>query len=434
MTLFVFGLSHRTADLALRERIAVSSEDMGAVLAETMGLSKANELALLSTCNRSEFLGIAPNDSSAMKAIEELGAWLDARLPEGTHSADVCYHHVDLDAVRHMTRVGSGLDSMVLGEPQIFGQLKTAYAQAVEHKTVSQELHRVFSHVFSASKKVRSDTGIGANPVSVASAAVRLSQRVFSDLKNCSALMIGAGETIALASKHLRRDGIGELVIANRTLDKALQIADDVNGEAITLANIPVAMRSADIVITSTASQLPVIGKGMVEQAQKARKNRPMFIVDIAVPRDVEEQVAELESVYLYSIDDLQSIVEGNRQERAAEAELAEQLIEGSLAEYAASRAERAGAQRVMLYRQQAEAIRDQELSKALAAIEAGKSASDVLSGLAKSLTNKLIHTPSVSIKRAMAANDTEKVQWAEQLLGIAAGGEDSPPATDEEK
>lgn len=434
MTLFVFGLSHRTADLALRERIAVSAEEMGAVLAETRQQAQALELALLSTCNRSEFLGVAEDAAAADTAIAALSSWLDGRLPAGATAAELCYHHTDIDAVRHMIRVGSGLDSMVLGEPQIFGQMKTAYAQAVEHKTVQQELHRVFSHVFSASKKVRSDTGIGTNPVSVASAAVRLSQRVFSDLKNCSALMIGAGETIALASKHLRRDSIGELVIANRTLDKALQVAEDVDGEAITLANIPTAMRKADIVITSTASQLPVIGKGMVEQAQKARKNKPMFIVDIAVPRDVEEQVAELDNVYLYSIDDLQSIVEGNRQERAAEAELAEQLIETSLHEYANNTAERAGARRVMLYRQQAEALRDQELVKALAALDAGKPANEVLGSLAKALTNKLIHTPSVSIKRAMAANDTQKVQWAEQLLGIAAGDEKTPPATDEEK
>ena len=432
MTLFVFGLSHKTADLALRERIAVSAAEMGTVLAGFLQGSSIRELALLSTCNRTEFLVSASNHALALGEIRQ---WLESRFPSGTLADEVCYCHRDQDAVRHMIRVSAGLDSMVLGEPQIFGQMKTAYAQAVEHKTVQQELHRVFSHVFSVSKKVRSDTGIGANPVSVASAAVRLSKRVFSSLEDCNALMIGAGETIALAAKHLQGESIGSLVIANRTLDNALQVADDVGGQAITLANIPAAMQNADIVITSTASQLPVIGKGMVEQALKVRKNRPIFIVDIAVPRDVEEQVAELDNVYLYTIDDLQGIVEGNIQERASEAALAEQMIEASLADYAASVAERAGAQRVMVYRKQAEALRDQELAKALAAIESGKPAADVVSTLAKTLTNKLIHAPSVSIKQATAANDTEKLQWAEQLLGIAAAKDPSAPAAaDEDK
>ncbi|MFK8021052.1 MAG: glutamyl-tRNA reductase [Pseudomonadales bacterium] len=432
MTLFVFGLSHKTADLALRERIAVSAAEMGVVLSGFLKGSSINELALLSTCNRTEFLVSASNHSLA---LDEIKQWLESRFPSGTQTDEVCYCHRDQDAVRHMIRVSAGLDSMVLGEPQIFGQMKTAYAQAVEHQTVQQELHRVFSHVFSVSKKVRSDTGIGANPVSVASAAVRLSKRVFSSLDDCNALMIGAGETIALAAKHLQRESIGSLVVANRTLDNALQVADDVGGQAITLANIPAAMQNADIVITSTASQLPVIGKGMVEQALKVRKNRPIFIVDIAVPRDVEEQVAELDNVYLYTIDDLQGIVEGNIQERASEAALAEQMIEASLADYAASVAERAGAQRVMVYRKQAEALRDQELAKALAAIESGKPAADVISMLAKTLTNKLIHAPSVSIKQATAANDTEKLQWAEQLLGIATAKDPSASAAaDEDK
>lgn len=420
MPLFVIGLNHKTADVALRERLAVGAAELKKALHELRGAAPISELSLLSTCNRTEFHGVSEQPDNALQHIRN---WCRARLGlnEQAVSDSAFYQTQDLDAIRHMIRVASGLDSMVLGEPQIFGQMKTAYAQAVEHETAEQELHRVFRHVFTVSKKVRSDTAIGANPVSVASVAVRLARRVFSELEDAHALLIGAGETIALAARHLHSEGVAQINIANRTVENGMALAEEVNGHAMALANIPDAMHTADIVITSTASQLPVIGKGMVEQALKVRKNKPIFIVDIAVPRDVEEQVADLDNVYLYSIDDLQDIVEDNRRDREAEVQRADAIIDLAIEEFAGQQAERQATGHVRAYRQSAEQLRDRELRKALAALQSGRAPEDVISNLAKGLTNKLIHSPSVQMKQASAQQDDEKLTWAEQLLGFNA-------------
>ncbi len=418
MALFVFGLSHKTADLALREKIAVSGAELTQVLQELRATSHASELSLLSTCNRTEFHGVADQPDLA---IERIRSWCEGRLglPDPAAAESLFYTVRRLDALRHLIRVSSGLDSMVLGEPQIFGQMKTAYSQAIESDTVKSDLHRVFGHVFSVSKKIRSNTGIGSNPVSVASAAVRLSRRVFSDLADSKALLIGAGDTIALAARHLNSEGIAQLSIANRTLAHGQSLADELGGRALPMSSIPQAMQDADIVISSTASQLPVIGKGMVEQALKARKNKPIFIVDIAVPRDVEEQVGELDNVYLYTVDDLQDIVADNMKERQAEVAKADQIIEQSLQDYMLSDAERTASSSISAYRRMAESIRKSELDKAVAALSAGQEPEQVLSSFANALTNKLIHAPSVAMKQAAANDNAAKLQWAEELLGI---------------
>ncbi len=418
MQLFVFGLSHKTADLALREKIAVSGSELKQVLQELCASSHASELSLLSTCNRTEFHGVADQPELA---IERIRSWCEGRLSlPATQTADKLFYSVSkLDAVRHLIRVSSGLDSMVLGEPQIFGQMKTAYSQAIESDTVKADLHRVFGHVFSVSKKIRSHTGIGANPVSVASAAVRLSRRVFSDLTQSNALLIGAGDTIALAARHLKSEGVAQLSIANRTLAHGQSLADELGGRALPMSSIPQSMQDADIVISSTASQLPVIGKGMVEQALKARKNKPIFIVDIAVPRDVEQQVGDLNNVYLYTVDDLQDIVADNIKEREAEVAKADEIIEQSLQDFVLSTAERSASSSVSAYRRMAEGIRQSELDKAVASLAAGQSPEDVLASFANALTNKLIHAPSVAMKQAAAKDNAAKLQWAEELLGI---------------
>ncbi len=418
MTLFVFGLSHKTAALALREKIAVADSDAPAVLNDLKKASGAHELALLSTCNRTEFHGVA---DPAEPVVERLRAWAAQRLGRELETATETPFYLarEADALRHLIRVSSGLDSMVLGEPQIFGQIKNAYARAVECNTAHSELHRVFNHVFSASKRVRNDTAIGANPVSVASAAVRLSRRVFSSLEDSHVLLIGAGQTIAIAARHLQKERVATMHIANRTVERGEALAQELGAEAIALAGVPSVLQHADIVITSTASQLPVIGKGMVEQALKARKNRPMFIVDIAVPRDVEEQVGEMDNVYLYTIDDLQGIVDSNLKEREAELGHAHSIIEESIDEFSRAAAERQAVDHVKAYRSGAASIRDQELQRALSLLKAGKSPEDALQNLANSLTNKLIHAPSVAIKEASAANESLKLEWAEQLLDI---------------
>lgn len=432
MSFLIFGLSHHTAELAARERLAVSDADLPSVLADVAHAAGLSELVLLSTCNRTEFHAACDDP---VVAAAGLRMWCGQRmgLPQqvpGSASNDaenLFYSHVDQQAQRHLMTVACGLDSMVLGEPQILGQLKSAFSASIDAGHVRQQLHPLFRHVFATAKQVRSETAIGANPVSVASAAVRLSKRVFSNLSENTALLIGAGDTVALAARHLKSEGINRILVANRTLERGQALVDEVGGRAVMLEDLPQVMPEADIIISSTASRLPLIGKGMVEQALKQRKNRPMFIVDIAVPRDVEPQVSELDNIYLYSVDDLSDIVDENLRERQTQAKAAESIIDRSLQTFQSNSAERGAAHAVTAYRRRAESMRDAELAKARQALEAGKDPQQVMESLARSLTNKLTHSPSLAMKAASAENEHEKLRWAETLLGFdaAVGADD---------
>lgn len=415
MALLALGINHKTAPVSVRERVAFSPEQLVHALADARGAAVLKEVAILSTCNRTEVYC-----SSELEGTRALLEWLGDFHGLDPDQLQACsYAHWDEAAVRHMMRVASGLDSLVLGEPQILGQLKSSFALSQEHGHVGAELGRLFQQTFSVAKQVRTDTAIGENPVSVAYAAVSLAQHIFSDLGDSKALLVGAGETIELVARHLSQAGVKDITVANRTLNRALALANEVDGRAIMLGDIPEALPNADIVIASTASQLPILGKGAVEAALKKRKHAPIFMVDIAVPRDIEPQVGELEDVYLYTVDDLKEVIEENQRSRENAAREAEEIIEAGSHEFMRQLRSLLAVDTVTALRRQAENTRDQELDKALRQLRNGKSAEDVLTQLARGLTNKMLHQPTTQLRKASAEGRPEVLSVVQELYQL---------------
>jgi glutamyl-tRNA reductase len=415
MALFAFGINHTTAPLALRERVAFAPEQLQAAMRDACAQTGLSEIAILSTCNRTEIYAAGERDAYAIQA------WLTMRTGITTDDLAKSYYcHQDQDALRHMMKVAVGLDSLVLGEPQILGQMKSAFAEAKEASTLGAELHSIFQQVFNVAKRVRTETAIGENPVSVAYAAVSLAQQIFSDLKQDTALLIGAGETIELVARHLVEQGIHRLIVANRTLHRAERLAREFSGEAILLSDIPTHLHRADIVISSTASQLPLLGKGAVESALKIRKHKPMFMLDIAVPRDIEEQVGELDDVYLYTVDDLHAVIDKNKQSRVAAADHAQEIIEEGLEQFLRYQRSLDSIETVKAYRQKADDLRELELQKSLRSLRAGQDPEQVLQQLSRNLTNKLIHSPTTVLKEASANSRQYVIQIAQELFELS--------------
>ena len=415
MAFLALGINHKTASVAVRERVAFGPEQLVDALQQLCRVTPCQEAAILSTCNRSE-LYLALDEARA----EAILAWLADYHGLSLDDLRACaYIHQDNDAVRHMMRVACGLDSMILGEPQILGQMKDAYATAREAGTLGPLLGRLFQATFSTAKTVRTDTRIGENPVSVAFAAVSLAKQIFSDLKRSQALLIGAGETIALVARHLHEQGVSRIVVANRTLERASALAEEVGGQAVLLSAIPDELVNSDIVISSTASQLPILGKGAVERALKQRKHNPVFMVDIAVPRDIEPEVGELDDVYLYSVDDLHEVIAENLRSRQGAALAAEELVLSGVDEFMQRLRERDSLDLLRGYRARAEQLRDEELAKALRLLGNGTPAEDVLAQLARGLTNKLLHAPSVQLKKFSAAGRHDALAVAQELLAL---------------
>lgn len=414
MTLLAFGINHTTAPLAIRERVAFAPQLMDATLQQACGQTGATEAAILSTCNRTEIYLESEHEAEALLA------WLVEHTRITRAELLECHYllHGD-DALRHMMKVAGGLDSLVLGEPQILGQMKSAYAQARDAGTVGASLHAAFQQVFAVAKQVRSQTGIGENPVSVAYTAVTLAQQIFSDLKQDTALLIGAGETIELVARHMKEQGVKHLIVANRTLDRALSLASQHGGEAILLSEIPEHLPRADIVISSTASQLPLLGKGAVESALKVRKHKPMFMLDIAVPRDIEAEVAELADVFLYTVDDLQEVIDQNRKSREQAAGRAMEIIEVGVEAFRREQRALDAVDTIRAYRAKAEQLREQELQKALNQIRSGADMEKVLGQLARNLTNKLLHAPTTALREASAKGEYDMLRLAHDLFAI---------------
>lgn len=408
------GINHKTAPVALREQVAFSPEQLPEALQDARKYIRTEEIAILSTCNRTELYCASNVDHH--KALDWLTNYhcLDHRLLN-EHS----YIHQDKEAVRHIMRVACGLDSMVLGEPQILGQLKSAYAQAQEAGTIGTLLSRLFQYSFTTAKQVRTHTAIGRQPVSIAYAATTLAKQIFSDLSENTALLIGAGETIELVARHLHQQGLKKVIVANRTMSRAKALADQFNGTGALLSDIPHLLPEADIVVASTASPVPVLGKGSAERALKKRKHRPMFMVDIAVPRDIEPEVGELADIFLYTVDDLHDVIEDNKQQRQEAAREAEVLIETGTFEFMNQLRALDAVSIVRSYREQTQELRDQELEKAILSLSNGTPPEQVLTQFARTLTNKLLHAPSVQLKQIASRGQQEKLEWAEELLGI---------------
>lgn len=423
MAFLALGINHKTASVDVRERVAFTPEQLVEALQQLCSLTPSREAAILSTCNRSE-LYLEQDEICADEVLTWLAGYHNLSLEELRACA---YVHHDAAAVRHMMRVASGLDSMVLGEPQILGQMKSAYAVAREAGTVGPLLGRLFQATFSTAKTVRTDTAIGENPVSVAFAAVSLARQIFSSLSRSQALLIGAGETITLVARHLHEQGVKRIVVANRTLERASLLAEQFGAHAVLLADIPDELVNSDIVISSTASQLPILGKGAVERALKQRKHKPIFMVDIAVPRDIEPEVGELDDVYLYTVDDLHDVVEENLKSRQGAAQAAEELVSGGVDEFMQRLRELAAVDVLRAYRQQAERLRDEELAKAQRMLVNGGAPEDVLAQLARGLTNKLLHAPSVQLKKLSADGRFDALAVAQELFALDEGPDKHP-------
>ncbi len=415
MTLLALGVNYQTAPVSIRERLAFPEETLGASLKTILQHQQIKGAAILSTCNRTEFY-YHTDENNPDTLIE----WIaDNKQIHPQDFTPYLYSHSDNQTIRHMFRVACGLDSMVLGEPQILGQMKTAYQAAYNAGTLGKHLGKLFHHTFSAAKKVRTDTAIGSSPVSVAFAAVQLAQQIFDSLSNQTALLIGAGETIELTARHLHQNNIGRIIIANRTFSKAHTLASQFNGFAIELSEIPKHLAEADIVVSSTASQLPILGKGRVESAIKARKRKPMFMVDLAVPRDIEAEVEQLSDVYLYTVDDLQHTIDANMDSRRKAAQQAEEIIDTQVEHFLSWMRSQGAQTAIKDYRHQAELTRDQVLNKALAQLQNGQPAEDVLQRLAYTLTNKIIHTPSAQIREAGENDRHDLVAAAREIFKL---------------
>ncbi|KTR87655.1 glutamyl-tRNA reductase [Pantoea dispersa] len=417
MTLLALGINHKTAPVALRERVSFTPDTLDQALNSLLSQPMVQSGVVLSTCNRTElYLSVEQQTDLQEQLVRWLCEYHDLREEDVRNSL---YWHQDNAAVSHLMRVASGLDSLVLGEPQILGQVKKAHADSSRDHALSSELERMFQKTFSVAKRVRTETEIGASAVSVAFAACSLARQIFESLSSVNVLLVGAGETIELVARHLREHSVRKLMIANRTRERAQLLADEVGAEVIGLADIETRLADADIIISSTASPLPIIGKGMVERALKARRNQPMLLVDIAVPRDVEPEVGKLANAYLYSVDDLQAIIEQNMAQRKAAAVQAESIVVQESGEFMAWLRAQSVGETIREYRAQADDVRAELQDRALAALRQGADAEKVLQELAHKLTNRLIHAPTKSLQQAARDGDSERLQILRDSLGL---------------
>ena len=411
MTLIALGLNHQTAPVALRERVAFAGDALTPALAALRALPQVAEVALLSTCNRTEVYAVGDDAATA------IAEWLATHAAESTDLHAYLYRHRDSDAARHLFRVAAGLDSLVLGEPQILGQVKEAWSMAREHGAMGPQLDRLFQQAFATAKRARTDTAIGANPVSVASAAVKLARDSFARPQDSTVLLIGAGETIELAARHLVQTNVRRLLIANRTLAHAQALATAHGGYALALDELDRHLAEADIVFSATASQQPILHRTQVEAALAARRHRPMLLVDLAVPRDIAPDVAELRDVFVYTIDDLHRAVEDNRRSRKDAADAAETIIDMQVTRYMEVAGAAFGMDGVRALRAHGQRLSADALTRAKQQLAAGQSPDAVLDQLAHTLTNRLLHAPTIAVRDAALRGDAELLRAAARMF-----------------
>ncbi len=418
MSIVAVGINHKTAPVAVREKISFNPDKLSVALQEMLSAVQCREVAILSTCNRTELYLVQDGDITLTQ--ERLVKWLESyhNVPASTILPSI-YWYQDQQAVNHMMRVACGLDSLVLGEPQILGQMKQAYNQAKAAGSMALIMDRLFQRTFGVAKQVRTETDIGTSAVSVAFASVNLAKHIFASLENVRVLLVGAGETIELVAKHLYENKVSKITVANRTIERAATMAKQIGADVITLAQIPDVMSQADIVISSTGSTLPLIGKGMVEQALSKRRHKPIFMVDLAVPRDIEEQVGDLDDVFLYTVDDLQSIIAQNLESRRKAAIEAESIVSSQSDRFMAWLRGLNTQDTVVSYRQQCLSERDFLLEKAMTQLSAGKNAEAVIGELATKLTNKFMHAPTSALQSAAQGGELDKLIYLRDIFNI---------------
>jgi len=414
MPLHILGLNHNTAPVEIREQVFYSGDDIARALGELVQLQGIDEAVILSTCNRTEFY--LETDDNGLMALE---SWLkgDQSLSQTAEAALFTLNNEE--AIRHLFRVACGLDSMVLGEPQILGQLKDAFRQAEQSATVGPQLNRLFHHTFSVAKKVRTDTEIGTSPVSVAYAAVNLANQFFAEFSKHTALLIGAGMTIELVARHLHSKGIGRMFVVNRDFGRAQNIAAQFDGYALPLSEIEGTLPEADILISSTASTEPVVTTEQMRSAIRARKRRPIFAVDIAVPRDLEDGIAELDDVYLYTIDDLDKVIVEGRSNRKAAAVDANRILDDETQRYLSIERSKKVAPVITALRDHGDALRNEVLEQARRRLAKGADQDEVLEFVTSALLKKILHQPSVRLREAGEQSDQAFIDTIRELFGL---------------
>ncbi len=415
MPLHILGLNHTTAPVEIREQLIFAGREAARALSEVAKLTGIREAVVLSTCNRTEFFVAAEDRGS-----HALRAWLLADQQLSPEAQQALFTLEGDAAIRHLFRVACGLDSMVLGEPQILGQLKDAYRLAEQSGTVGAQLGRLFRHTFSVAKKVRTETDIGNSPVSVAYAAVTLAGQFFTGLAKHTALLIGAGATIELVARHLQSQGIGRLFVANRDVGRAEELANRLGAFALPLTALDGTLPDADIVISSTASPHPVISLAQMQRAIRARKRRPVFAVDMAVPRDLEPAIGELPDVYLYTIDDLDQVVLEGQNARESAAVDADRILADETRRYLEIERSKAIAPVITALRDHGDALKREVLEEARRRLAAGADPQTVLEYLAGSLLKKLLHKPTVRLREAGEASDQALIEVAQELFGLS--------------
>jgi glutamyl-tRNA reductase len=395
MQLFAFGMNHHTAPLAVREQVTFHAENLEAALRDLVAHESVREAAIISTCNRTE---VYCSTHEPIRAIDWLARFHHLKAPV---LEPFLYTLPRELAVTHAFRVASGLDSMVIGEPQILGQMKDAVKSAEHAGTLGTVLHKLFQSTFSVAKEVRTQTDIGASSVSMAAAAIKVAERIYPSIAGQKILFVGAGEMIELCSTHFAAKQPREMTFANRSIERGEQLASRFQGRVITLNDLPEQLPLHDIVVTCTASTLPILGKGMIERALKARRHRPILMIDLAVPRDVEAEVAELDDVFLYSVDDLGKIVQEGLDTRHAAVTQAEAIINANVHAFMHWLENRELVPTIRALRDQAERMRRHELERAARMLAKGDDPAKVLEQLSHSLTNKFLHAPTHALNRA---------------------------------
>lgn len=413
MQLFAFGINHQTAPLEVRERVAFNPEGLPGALRDLVGHEPIREAAIISTCNRTELYCNAQDPAKAV-------SWLADYHKMKTVTLEPYLYTLPRErAVKHAFRVASGLDSMVLGEAQILGQMKQAVRSAEQAGTLGLVLHKLFQQTFSVAKEVRTRTDIGVSSVSMAAAAVRLAQRIFPSIAEQKVLFVGAGEMIELVATHFAAQSPRGICFANRTVERGQLLATRFNGQAVSLNDLADVIASYDVTVTSTASPLPIIGKGMIERALKQRRHRPMLMVDLAVPRDIEAEVQKLDDVFLYTVDDLGRVVQEGRDSRAAAVDEAEHIIDAKVSDFMHWLGSREVVPTIRALRDQAERARRNEVERAMRMLEKGEPAEKVVEMLSQALTNKLLHAPTAALHAAPESDRAQLQRVLERVFQI---------------
>ena len=416
MDIIVVGLSHKTAPVSVRETVAFPPEAMQAPLEQMLALSEVSEAIIVSTCNRVELYAASTNGDAAAAQLKQFLADYH-QIPLDTLESNL-YVIQGEEAIRHVFNVTSSLDSMVIGEPQILGQIKTAYGYAADHKTAGLILNRFLHKAFSVAKRVRTETNIAGNAVSVSFAAVELARKIFGSIEGKTVLLIGAGEMCELAAKHFINNGVTRVLVTNRTFARAEKLAAEFSGQPVLFENFQDHLHQADIVLSSTGATSFVIERDQVSAALKQRKNRPMFYIDIAVPRDIDPRVNDVNNVYLYDVDDLQGVVNANLKERHKEAEQALEIIEHEIGQFQSWMAGLDVVPTIVALRQQIETLRQVELEKTFANLKhLSDSDRKAITAMSSALTNKILHPPTKALKQAQKNSDAQQYVDALQVL-----------------